>query len=77
MTSLCSKAATIEDRPDRDPPDDHDDRQHVEQLREPVAGVRDKHHALASESSHRPSVVKQTMTASIQYCELVACLGSL
>jgi hypothetical protein len=29
-------------------------------------------HPLASESSHRPSVVKPTVTASIQYCDRTA-----
>lgn len=77
MTLLCSNVTAIEQGPDRDPPDDHDDGQDVEQAGEPVAGMREGGHPLASESSQRPRVVKHTITASIQYCEFVACFGSL
>ena len=76
MTSLCSRATTIDERAHGDPADDHDHRQHVEQLGQPVAGVRERRHWFAAERRYRPRVVKQTMTASIQYCELVAFLAS-
>ena len=79
MTWLFSSAtAPVDERADRDPPHDHDHRQHVERLDQPVAGVRERHghHSFAAESRYRPSVVKQTMTASIQYCEFVALRGS-
>src|SRR4051812_1965364 len=56
--------------------DDEEDGGEVEQPGEPVAGVgedeRGAHDCAAAERSHRPRLVKQTMTASIQYWDRVA-----
>lgn len=76
MTSRCSSAAPIDDRPDRDPAHHHHDGKDVEEVRQPVARVRERDHWFASESRYRPSMVNATMTASIQYCESVAFLTS-
>jgi hypothetical protein len=51
MTSLCSSAAAIDERAHRDPPDDHEHRQHIEHLDDPVAPVRvgERRHWFAAE----------------------------
>src|SRR6476619_2887291 len=57
----------------------HRERQDVEQVRKPVAGVCDwwSDHEFAADSSQSPSDVNAIMTASIQYCERVAVRLSL
>ncbi len=72
MTFSCSSAPAIDDRPDRDPRHDDEHGQDVEHLRQPVAGVRERRHQFSADRRYSPSIVKQTMTASIQYCEAVA-----
>ena len=50
MTSLFSSASPpVEQRLDRDPPDDDHDRQHVERLGQPVPGVGERDHWFAAE----------------------------
>src|SRR5215216_4629058 len=66
--------AAVAQLPDREHPDEQDERSEVGQLHEPVAGVRERRggHPFAAESSQRPRHVKHTMRSSMTICERVA-----
>ena len=71
--SSTSAAAAVADRDPHEPQDQDEDGQDGQQVDEHVAGVGEREgHWFACESRNRPKVVKATITASIQYCEVVA-----
>src|SRR4051794_1853625 len=79
-----ASVAALADPAGQDRHHEHDERREVEQLRQPVPGVRedrherdDRHDVLsAADSRYMPRSVNRTITISMTICERVASRGS-